>query len=124
MLSFHAARTAGCGLALLLLTACNRGAQTPPQGPAPPAAPNAPAASASPPDSGRPKIVVLGDSLSAGYGLVELQAYPALLQEKLKIEGYEWDVVNAGISGDTTAAGLQRIGVGRGKQFHHAHHPD
>ena len=98
-------------LAFVLLTACNRGPQTPPQGPPalPPVAPKAPAAPVSPAESGRPKIVVLGDSLSAGYGLVELQAYPALLQEKLKSEGYEWDVVNAGISGDTSASGLQRI---------------
>lgn len=63
----------------------------------------------SPNDSGRPKIVVLGDSLSAGYGLLELQAYPALLQDKLNVEGYGWEVVNAGISGDTSAGGLQRL---------------
>jgi len=96
------------GLALLLLTACSRGPQTTQQAlraanPAP-----APAASADPNNSGHPKIVVLGDSLSAGLGLLELQSYPALLQEKLNTDGYQWDVVNAGISGDTSAAGLQR----------------
>jgi len=96
------------GLAALLLTACNRSSQTTQQAaPAPqPAAPAAAAAN----DSGRPKIVVLGDSLTAGYGLLELQAFPALLQEKLNVDGYQWEVVNAGISGDTSAAGLQRIG--------------
>ena len=52
---------------------------------------------------------MLGDSLSAGFGLLEAQAYPALIQQKLNEDGYAWDVVNAGISGDTTAAGLQRI---------------
>jgi acyl-CoA thioesterase I len=102
-------RALGWGLAVLLLSACNRTPKTPPSQPAgPPAAP-APAAPVDPNDSGHPKIVVLGDSLSAGFGLLELQAYPALLQEKLRVDGYEWDVVNAGISGDTTAAGLERI---------------
>jgi acyl-CoA thioesterase I len=52
---------------------------------------------------------VLGDSLTAGLGLLETQAYPALLQQKLNAEGYKWEVVNAGVSGDTSAAGLQRI---------------
>jgi acyl-CoA thioesterase I len=94
-------------LAALLLGACNRNPQTPPPQPA-----SAPQGSAAAPvsasESGHPKIVVLGDSLSAGLGLLELQAYPALLQEKLNEDGYAWDVVNAGISGDTSAAGLQR----------------
>jgi acyl-CoA thioesterase I len=52
---------------------------------------------------------VLGDSLTAGLGLLEIQAYPALLQEKLNVDGYGWEVVNAGESGDTSAAGLQRL---------------
>ena len=94
-------------LAVLLLSACSRGSQTPPPEAAVPAP--KPAAPVDLNDSGHPKIVVLGDSLSAGYGLLELQAYPALLQEKLNTDGYAWDVVNAGISGDTSAAGLQRI---------------
>jgi acyl-CoA thioesterase-1 len=75
-------------------------------------APPPPEASSTPAsldDSGHPKIVALGDSLTAGYGLLEMQAYPALLQEKLNEDGYRWDVVNAGISGDTSAAGLQRL---------------
>jgi len=57
----------------------------------------------------RPKVVVLGDSLTAGLGLQQAQAFPALLQKKLDDGHYEWDVVNAGISGDTSAAGLQRL---------------
>ena len=52
---------------------------------------------------------MLGDSLTAGLGLLESQAYPALLQQRLAADGYKWDVVNAGISGDTSAAGLQRV---------------
>jgi acyl-CoA thioesterase-1 len=52
---------------------------------------------------------VLGDSLTAGLGLLEQQAYPALLQKTLDADGYEFDVVNAGVSGDTTAGGLRRL---------------
>lgn len=110
MPSLSPRRARNWGLAVLLLTACNRSPQTPPpQAAAPAPVAKAPAVSNDPNDSGRPKIVVLGDSLTAGLGLLEVQAYPALLQEKLNTDGYEWDVVNAGISGDTTAAGLQRV---------------
>ncbi len=108
MPSLGSSRALGWGLAVLLLTACSRTPQTPPQQVARAPAAQA-AASISPNDSAHPKIVVLGDSLSAGLGLLEVQSYPALLQDKLNVEGYGWDVVNAGISGDTSAAGLQRI---------------
>ena len=64
--------------------------------PSPPAAPTA------------PRIVVLGDSLTAGLGLPQDQAYPALLQRKVEEEGYGLEVVNAGVSGDTTSDGLRR----------------
>lgn len=74
-----------------------------------PAAPPSPARSASTAERARPRIVVLGDSLSAGLGLAEAESYPALLQQKLDAQGSEWEVVNAGISGDTSAAGLQRF---------------
>jgi acyl-CoA thioesterase-1 len=57
----------------------------------------------------RPKIVVLGDSLTAGYGLGATQSYPYLLQQKLDTEGYKFEVVNAGVSGDTSAGGLRRL---------------
>src|SRR5688500_11117842 len=99
-------RAVGWALACLLIAACNRGSPPPSQ----PAPANAPSASATPTSSGetgRPKIVVLGDSLTAGLGLLESQAFPALLQQKLDSDGYKWEVINAGISGDTTAAGLQ-----------------
>src|SRR5215207_4442671 len=108
MRQFRIAAVTWCAAALLV-TACNRNPEPPPPQPAAPAAPAAPKPADNPDDTGHPQIVVLGDSLSAGYGLLELQAYPAILQEKLKQDGYEWDVVNAGISGDTSAAGLQRI---------------
>lgn len=54
-------------------------------------------------------IVALGDSLTAGYGLSRKQAYPALIAEKMREAGYEFDVVNAGSSGDTTSGGLRRL---------------
>jgi acyl-CoA thioesterase-1 len=54
-------------------------------------------------------IVALGDSLTAGYGLSRQQAYPALIAEKMRAAGYEFEVVNAGSSGDTTAGGLRRL---------------
>jgi acyl-CoA thioesterase-1 len=59
------------------------------------------------PDNG-PLLVVLGDSLTAGLGLDTDQAFPAILQQGLRAEGSELTVVNAGVSGDTTAAGLSR----------------
>ncbi len=54
-------------------------------------------------------IVALGDSLTAGYGLARKQAYPALIAEKMRSANYEFAVVNAGSSGDTTAGGLSRL---------------
>jgi len=60
-------------------------------------------------NSGRPKIVAFGDSLTAGFGLTENESYPYLLQQKLKADGYDYEVVNAGISGDTSQGGLERI---------------
>jgi len=58
----------------------------------------------------RVQIAVLGDSLTAGFGLLQDEAFPHLLQEKFDADGYSRiDVVNAGISGDTTAAGLRRL---------------
>ncbi len=57
----------------------------------------------------RPKIVVLGDSLTAGLGVRLDRAYPARLQERLDSEGYAFEVVNAGVSGDTSAGGLSRL---------------
>jgi acyl-CoA thioesterase-1 len=101
-------RATACIVACLLLAACNRGS-TPP---AERSAASGSAASATPTsagESGQPKIVVLGDSLSAGYGLLEMQAFPALLQARINEDGYKWEVVNAGISGDTSASGLQRV---------------
>jgi acyl-CoA thioesterase-1 len=60
-------------------------------------------------EDSRPKVVALGDSLTAGLGLLQSQAYPALLQQKIDADGYAYDVVNAGVSGDTSAGGLRRL---------------
>lgn len=60
-------------------------------------------------EADRPKIVILGDSLTAGLGLLETQAYPALLQQRADADGYDYEVENAGVSGDTSAGGLRRL---------------
>jgi acyl-CoA thioesterase-1 len=54
-------------------------------------------------------IVAFGDSLTAGLGVRPEEAYPALLAERLAAEGFRYRVVNAGVSGDTTAGGLRRV---------------
>jgi acyl-CoA thioesterase-1 len=56
-----------------------------------------------------PVIVALGDSLTAGFGLPQNEAFPAQLERALKARGQEVKVVNAGVSGDTAAAGLARL---------------
>ena len=84
----------------------------------PPAAADAPAPAGAPavtvsqpsPTQGRlPRVVFLGDSLTAGLGVDADEAFPALVGETLRHEGRAVDVVNAGVSGDTTAGGLRRL---------------
>ena len=60
-------------------------------------------------EGSRPRIVFLGDSLTAGYGLAKDQAVPALVQDRLDATGLNYEVVNAGVSGDTSAGGLSRL---------------
>lgn len=86
-------------VAFLFLLACDRraGVQIPP-----------PKAEASVPQA-RHTVAFLGDSLTAGLGLPESKAYPALIQARLHQEGRAWKVANAGVSGDTTAGGLARL---------------
>ena len=55
------------------------------------------------------RLLILGDSLSAGYGLSESDAFPEQLRRSLKNKGYEVDVINSSVSGDTTAGGLSRV---------------
>jgi acyl-CoA thioesterase I len=54
-------------------------------------------------------VVTLGDSLTAGLGVAADEAWPALIESRLRREGYAYRVVNAGVSGDTTAGGLRRV---------------
>jgi acyl-CoA thioesterase-1 len=61
------------------------------------------------PSQSRPRIVFLGDSLTAGLGLATTDAYPALIQQRLDAAGLDYQVVNAGVSGDTSAGGLARL---------------
>lgn len=68
-----------------------------------------PAARGQSTEGGKKRIIVLGDSITAGYGLQREEAYPALLQKKVDAAGLPYEVVNAGVSGDTTAGGLRRI---------------
>ena len=56
-----------------------------------------------------PTLLFLGDSLTFGYGLSPEFSYPSLIGEKLREAGLEYGVVNAGVSGDTTASGLRRL---------------
>lgn len=75
-------------------------------------APSGPAAAvpSRPPAAPRPRIVVLGDSLTAGYGLpTQDQSFPAVLQQKVDEARLPYEVVNMGVSGDTTAGGLRRL---------------
>lgn len=90
---------------LAALAACGAAETT--NGAAVSAPPSAPLAVA--PTSARPRIVVLGDSLTAGLGLPMDEGYPALLQRKLDEAGRRFEVVNAGVSGDTSAGGLRRL---------------
>ena len=59
--------------------------------------------------SDRPRVVILGDSLTAGLGLPADEAFPAVLQKKIAESHLPFEVVNAGVSGDTTAGGLRRL---------------
>jgi acyl-CoA thioesterase-1 len=91
-----------CSLAaaVLLAAACARAPQT--------TAPTVPSPSPTP-VAAVVRIVVLGDSLAAGLGLAEAEAFPAAVEHLLRDRGHAVEVVNAGVSGDTSAGGLSRI---------------
>ena len=57
----------------------------------------------------RPRVVILGDSLTAGLGLAPEDAYPARLQARVDVQGWPIEIVAMGVSGDTTAGGLRRL---------------
>ena len=76
--------------------------------PAPPVAAPSAASSAAPRAAG-PTVVFLGDSLTAGFGLSVEEAYPALVEKALAEKGLPVRMINAGVSGDTSAGGLARV---------------
>lgn len=96
--------TAMVVMCAMLASACGGATETPL-----PAIESAPGASTALPAGDPYRIVFLGDSISAGFGLAESQAFPALVQARLRAEGHAVDVINAGVSGDTTAGGLARL---------------
>lgn len=91
-------------LVFVSLAGCGRGESPPPPSttPPPPAAARAPASDA-------PAVLILGTSLTAGLGVDPTQAWPAALQRKLDSAGVRLRVVNAGVSGETSAGALRRI---------------
>jgi len=103
-------RKKGLALALTVFacTGCSKDSEGSPTGPAP-QNPSASAKEAPPQPEVAPSIIFLGDSLTAGYGLSESQAFPALIEERLRAEKSNLEVINAGRSGDTTSGGLARL---------------
>lgn len=87
---------------------CNGQGSDRPVPPAPAPRAEHPAPAQAPVDT-TPRIIVLGDSLTAGLGLDLDDSFPSLLQRRLKEKGFEYKVVNAGVSGDTSAGGLRRL---------------
>src|ERR1044072_2392782 len=95
-------------LTAALLAACGGGSrENASRGGAP--TPGARPASSAAPAETLPKIVAFGDSLTAGYGLSPKESYPALLQKMLDADGFKYEVVNAGVWGDTSAGGGRRV---------------
>jgi acyl-CoA thioesterase-1 len=88
------------------IAACSSGVDAPP---ASVKTREQPAVAQQPKAAAKRRIVVLGDSLTAGLGLPADQAYPSLLQQRLDANGFNYEVVNAGVSGDTSAGGLSRL---------------
>ncbi|WP_375579721.1 arylesterase [Marivirga tractuosa] len=60
-------------------------------------------------ESEKKNIIFFGNSLTAGYGVEAEEAFPGLIQQRLDSLGYDYNVINAGVSGETTASGLSRV---------------
>lgn len=100
-------------LAVFAAAACN-GPTADRESPAPVAAAREPAPAVAPAAESEarrdaPRIIVLGDSLTAGLGLDVANSFPSVLQRRLDARGLRFQVVNAGVSGDTSAGGLRRL---------------
>ncbi|MEQ8411173.1 MAG: arylesterase [Erythrobacter sp.] len=105
-------RIAGAGLLALALAGCGGEATEDTTVPPASGAARTPAADEPPPIpvmGPERDILAFGDSLFAGYGLEEGESYPARLETALRARGVNADIANAGVSGDTTAAGRQRL---------------
>jgi acyl-CoA thioesterase I len=103
--SAHARTFAVCVVLLAMTVACGSREEPAPSASAAAPANGVPATTVA---EARPRIVILGDSLTAGLGLPPEQAYPTLLQQRLDKERLNYEIVNAGVSGDTSAGGLAR----------------
>lgn len=104
----------GSSLLALVLVACGGGAPSAPSEPSasrsvPLPTPKAVATVGAPAPAAAPRVVFLGDSLTAGFGLGEEQAFPARVGELMAARGTPIAVVNGGVSGDTSAGALERV---------------
>lgn len=103
----------GAAVALVAVLGACRGSARPAATASPPptsaSAPAAPSAAPAPAADGRPVILFVGTSLTAGLGVDPDEAYPALVQRKLDAAGLRYRVVNAGVSGETSAGARSRI---------------
>jgi acyl-CoA thioesterase-1 len=97
---------AACCVVGALTAGCSRADPEPATGRTAAATPEVPAGA---PSADAPRVVFLGDSLTAGLGVDAAHAYAALIQDRLRADGYPHLVVNAGVSGDTSAGGLRRL---------------
>lgn len=91
---------------LIFLVACSSQEPAAPPTKAPPATVESQEGEESQPE---PKILAFGDSVTEGLGVETEEAYPALLQKRLLAEGYQYEVINAGISGETSSGALSRV---------------
>jgi acyl-CoA thioesterase I len=105
-LNFKVYALGGCLVLAIMLANCSKSlnSTTTPQR----SAIEPPAPTGTPPGTA-PLIVAFGDSLTAGLGLEEGDTYPTLLQKRLIEAGYDYAVINAGVSGETSAGGVRRI---------------
>jgi acyl-CoA thioesterase-1 len=105
-LNFKVYILAGCLVLTMIMANCSKSLKSTTA--SQPTAIEPPSPTGTPPGTA-PVIVAFGDSLTAGLGLEEGDTYPSLLQKKLIEGGYDYVVINAGVSGETSAGGVRRI---------------
>lgn len=104
------ARLSLVGLFALALTACNSNSSPSETAKAPAATATAPAAGQPAATTGKKRLLFFGNSLTAGYGVEPDEAFPALIGDKIDSLKLNYEVINAGLSGETTAGGRSRVG--------------